>query len=105
MRIRTTKWTLLLSPLLWTPLFIVGMKSLFDVDVYAAFGTACLVAHVLFGLVVIGLGLWISKRYAGRMEGSPVMQRLLREISGRNLAAATDFLQSLAEFENENDHG
>ncbi len=38
-RIRTTQWMLILSPLAWTPLAIVGFKWLLNVDVYCACGT------------------------------------------------------------------
>jgi len=100
-RIRTTKWTLLLAPLVWTPLFIVTLKGLFGVDVYAAFGAVWLAANVVFGLLVIAVGVWISRRYAGRMERSSLMQRLLRDIAGHNLTAATAFLRSLSQFEDE----
>ena len=37
-RIRTTIWTLAAAPLLWTPLLIVALKGLFDVDAYASLG-------------------------------------------------------------------
>src|SRR5208282_3319335 len=50
MRIRETKWVLLLSPLLWTPLLIVALKALFGVDAYAALGTPYLCANLFFGV-------------------------------------------------------
>ena len=100
-RIRTTMWILLLAPLAWTPLFIVALKSFLGVDVYAAFGAVWLAANVLFGLVVIAAGVWVSRRYADRMERSSLLQRLMRDIAGHNLTAATDRLRSLSEFEHE----
>ena len=39
-RVRTTVWTLLLAALLWMPLLIVSLKSLFDVDFSASLGRA-----------------------------------------------------------------
>ena len=100
-RIRATKWTLLLAPLLWTPLLIVTLKGLVGVDSYATFGLAWLAANVLLGLLVIGAAVWVSRRYADRLERSPLMRRLLRDLAGYNLAAATGFLHSLSQFEDE----
>jgi hypothetical protein len=100
-RIGTVKWTLLLSPLAWTPLFIVAMKGFFDVDVYTSFGTAWVAANVVFGLVAIPVGLWICRHFAGRVERSPFLRQLMRDIGGQNLAAATDFLLSLAQLDEE----
>ena len=75
------------------------LKGLFGVDAYATFGARWLTADLIFGLVVIAFALWISRRYAGRMEGAPLVQRLMRDIAGHNLTAAATFLGSLAEFE------
>jgi len=86
-RIRTTKWTLRLAPLAWTLLFVVAMKSLFDVDAYIVFGTARLAGSVIFGLLVVAAGIWVSRRYATHV--------------GHNLIAATRFLHSVSEFEGE----
>jgi hypothetical protein len=97
-RIQTMKWTLLLAPLAWVPLLIVGMKSLVDVDVYATFNTALLVANVVFGLLVIPIGVLASRRYGDRLARWPLAQRLLRDIGGQNFAAVRRFLDSLSEF-------
>ena len=61
-RIRATKWTRLLAPLAWTPMSIVSLRGLFDVDVYAAFGSTWLAANVLFGLLVLIVHVSISDR-------------------------------------------
>jgi hypothetical protein len=100
-RIRTTKWTLLAAPLLWPPLLIVGMKGLFGIDAYAAFGGAFLAANALFGLGVMLWALWISRRYADRIDRSPFVRRLMRSLAGHSLTRAAGFLDSLARFENE----
>jgi hypothetical protein len=97
-RIRLTKWTLLLGPLLWIPLLIVTLEGLFRVDAYAADRT-WLVANVLFGLAFIPAMLWASNRFVGRFHGSPLLRRLLRDIAGRNSAAAQGALDDLASLE------
>ncbi|HYN44135.1 MAG TPA: hypothetical protein VE129_20330 [Thermoanaerobaculia bacterium] len=98
-RIRATKLTLLCSPLLWTPLLIVALKGLFGVDAYATCGAAFLIANLLFGVLVILLAAWTSKRYAARMERSPLVQRLMRDLAGDSLNAAAGFLSSISRFE------
>ena len=99
--IRTTKWTLLLAPLAWTPLLVVVFQGLFHVDVYTHFSHAWLAGNVVFGLVLIALERWVSFRYAERMHNSPRLQRWMRDLSGYNLKAATGFLRDAAEFEKE----
>ena len=99
LRIRATKWTLLLSPLLWTPLLIVALKGLFGVDAYAVFDKGFLAANLLFGVVATGLMVWVSRRFADRFQGSPWVQRLMDVLAGRSLSKATAFLDTLARFE------
>jgi hypothetical protein len=101
-RIRATMLTLLAAPLLWTPLLIVGLEGLLGLDAYAILPAGYLLANALFGLAVIPLAIWLARRYADRMERSPLVQRLLRDIAGTNLNAATGFLSRLARFEAEN---
>jgi serine/threonine-protein kinase len=100
-RLRVMKLTFLLCPLLWTPLLIVGLKSLLGLDAYALFPTRYVVGNWLFGLAVIPLAVWIARRFAGRMERSPLLRSVLRDLAGYNLNAATDFLGSLQRFERE----
>lgn len=97
--IRTTMWTLLLAPLLWTPLFVVALKALLGVDAYATFGVRYLAVNVAVGLVVLALGQLASRRYATRFLDSPRATRLMRALAGTNLTAAAGFLDSLARFE------
>ena len=99
--IRATKWTLLLAPLAWTPFLVVVFQGLFHIDVYEHFSHAWLAGNVIFGLVVIALERWISFRYAERMQNSPRLQRWMRDLSGYNLRAATKFLHTAREFEEE----
>ena len=98
-RIRFTQWTLLLVPLLWVPLLSVALKGLLGVNAYAVFDTTWLVVNVLFGIAFIPLMLWLSKRFATRMNRSPLVQRVMDDIAGNNLKEATGFLDELASFE------
>jgi serine/threonine-protein kinase len=100
-RLLATMLTLLASPLLWIPMLIVAMKGLLGLDAYAILPTDWLIGNVVFGLAVIPLAIWIARRYADRMERSPLAQRLLRDLAGYNLNAAARFLSRVAEFEEE----
>lgn len=98
-RIRTVILTLVCAPLLWTPLMIVALKGLFGMDAYATFGALYLIANLLFGLLLIALAVWISKRYEARMNRSPFVQSLMRDLAGKSLASAAAFLGSITDFE------
>ncbi|MCG8352075.1 MAG: hypothetical protein MI924_30280 [Chloroflexales bacterium] len=98
-RLKTTKWILILSPLLWTPLLVVSMKGLFEVDAYAVLSMTWLALNLLFGLAFIPLMIWVARRYADRMQRSPVLQGLMNDIAGRNLNAAMHFLHTVTRFE------
>ncbi|MFL6231503.1 MAG: hypothetical protein ACJ76N_00045 [Thermoanaerobaculia bacterium] len=101
LELRVFKWVLITAPLAWTPLLIVAIKGLTGLDAYAILSGAWLAANVAFGVAVLLMAVWISRRYAERMESSPWLQRLMRNLSGYNLTAAAGFLSSLARFEEE----
>jgi len=100
-RIRATKWTLLLTPLIWIPLLIVTLKGLFGVNAYALFDSGWIAMNLLFGVAMIPLMICAARRYAHRMQRSPIIQRLMNDIAGRNLMAATTYLNELSQFERE----
>ncbi len=100
-RLRVTMLALLLAPLLWTPLLVVTLKSLFNVNVYAVVTGAWLAANLAFGLAVIFLAVWVSRRYADRIKRFPFVQKLMSDITGQSLKSASRFLNSLADFEEE----
>lgn len=98
-RIRTTLWTVLFAPLMWLPMFIVGMLVLFGVDVYAIANPAWLAANVLFGLAVIPLAIFVARRYGARLNRSTMMRRLADAVAGRSLSEALASLDSIRRFE------
>ncbi len=98
-RLRATKWTLILAPLLWTPLLIVGLEGLWGVDAWAVFPPLYLAANALFGLAAIPAGLYLARRLESRLDRSPFLRSLARDLAGRNLAAAIESLAALTEFE------
>jgi len=102
-RIRSTQWLLLLAPLLWTPLLIVALRAGLGVDAYALLGVRYLIANLLFGLAFVPVMWWACRRFADRLDRAPWVQRLARDVAGRNLTAALDQLASIAAFEREED--
>jgi hypothetical protein len=101
LHIRHFQWTLLLAPLLWTPLLIVALEGFLRVDAYKTLGAAYLLANLLLGLAIIPLVIWLSRKFGDRMDRSPKIRWLMKELAGYNLNAASDFLATLSEFEEE----
>jgi hypothetical protein len=99
LRIRESKWTLLLAPALWTPLFLVGMKGLLGVDAYAVFDPAWIAANIVFSLAVIPLMVWVARHVGERFSRSPLLQRLSDDLAGRSFNDAAAFAEKLARFE------
>jgi hypothetical protein len=89
-RIRYIQAIFLLATFTWVPIFIV-LTRLFD--------TGWIVANVAFGLLVLAIGVWVARRYGNRMSNSTFGKRFLRDLAGYNLNAASGFLATLAEFE------
>jgi hypothetical protein len=97
-----TQWALLTGQLVWwVPFTIVALKGFLGVDAYRVFGGRVLAENVLFGLAIIPMAIWVSRKFGDRMGRSPIIQRLMRELAGYNLNAATRFLATLSEFEDE----
>jgi hypothetical protein len=110
LRIRTTKWTMILSFALWFPAVLVLFKGLLGVDVWRIVGKIgetnanffnWVAGNVLFGLLMAVALIWISKKYANRVEGSPRLRRLIDDLAGRSLTEAKGSLDSIAAFEAE----
>ena len=99
LRIRITQWALLAGAVVWAPCVIVAAKAFFGLDVFNA---AWLWANVLFGLSMIPLAVWLSKKFGHRASRSPFMEQVMKDIAGHNLNAARAFLERLSEFEDEN---
>ena len=97
-RARVTRWIFLLGPLLWAPMLVVALRGFLGVDAYASFGGGFIAANVLFGAVFLAAGLWISRRYAGRLRTHPLLTKMLRDLAGRNLAEAEEFAAAAGGF-------
>jgi len=58
-------------------------------------------ANLLFGLALIPLAIWTSKKFRDRITRSPLIQQVMKDLAGNNLNAAVTFLAILSEFEDE----
>ncbi len=102
LRLRVIRWALLTGQLIWwIPFLIVALKGVGDVDAYKVFGAGFLVTNVAMGLAVIPAAIWASKKFGDRMNHSPALQRLMKELAGYHINAASGFLAALSEFEHE----
>jgi hypothetical protein len=110
LRIRTTKWVMMLSFVLWFPVLVVLLKGFLGVDLWLILGAvgnrdrsfvAWVVANVLFGLVVALVMIWVSNRYANRVDRSPALKRLMDDFAGHSLTKALSSLDSIVRFESE----
>ena len=98
-RIRTTKLALLLGPLLWVPVLIVLVRGMFGVDLFTTETRHWIIANLAFGVLVILLAFWASRRYGERMSHSPILQRLMRDLAGHSLNQATAYLHELEQLD------
>jgi hypothetical protein len=102
LRLRVIRWAILTGQLVWwIPFVIVALKGLWGVDAYKVFGVRFLITNVAVGVALIPAAIWMSKKFGDRMEHSPAMQRFMRDLAGYNITAASNFLATLSEFEEE----
>jgi hypothetical protein len=102
LRLRVIRWAILTGQLVWwIPFVIVALKGLWGVDAYKVFGVRFLITNVAVGVALIPAAIWMSKKFGDRMEHPPAMQRFMRDLAGYNITAASNFLATLSEFEEE----
>ncbi|MGO8671552.1 MAG: hypothetical protein ACLQVD_09345 [Capsulimonadaceae bacterium] len=98
LRIQLVRWGIIAGAVVWAPFAIVLSKVLFG---FARYDVAWLWANILFGLALIPVTVWVSKKFGDRMTASPFLQRVMKDIAGHSLTAAGAFITRLREFEEE----
>jgi len=98
LRIGTTQRALLGGTVVWAPFLIVAARAFLGVDIV---NSLWLWVNVAFGLCLIPLAVWLSKVFGERMGRFPFIQRVMNDLAGRNLNAASEFISKLSEFEAE----
>ena len=101
LRVRSTQWILLLSPLMWTPLVIVAARSFLGLDIYSVLGATFVACNLSVGLAVIPLGIQGARICAARLEHSPLLKALADSVAGHSLTRATESILELEQFEQE----
>jgi hypothetical protein len=98
LRIRITQRALLGGTVVWAPFLIVAARAFLGLDIV---NDLWLWANVAFGVCLIPLALWLSKTFGERMGRFPFIQRVMNDVAGRNLNAASEFIAKLSGFEAE----
>jgi hypothetical protein len=95
------KWAVLGGVVAWLPAALISFEALTGVDALARVDLSYLVANLVFGLAVLGLGHVLSRQYVERPDLGPTARRLVDALSGRALRSASAHLAELARFERE----
>ena len=98
---RALKWAVLGGVVGWLPGALVLFEALTGVDALARVELGWLIANLVFGLVCLGLGLALSRRYVERSDLGPRAHRLVEALSGQGVRSAASYLAELASFERE----
>jgi hypothetical protein len=98
-RVKAEGSALVLAPLLWTPLSIVGAHGFLGIDLYEGFGWPWILANLALGVSVLVVAVWASRRHGDRIRKSPLWKRIADGLAGRRLVEAQGFLRDLDEFE------
>ena len=100
-RLFVIRWTLILAPLLWTPLSIVAARGLLGIDMLRLFGAGWIAANLGFGILVLVAALAINAWGGDRLGNSAWIGRVGDHLAGRSLADAARRLEAIAAFRNE----
>jgi hypothetical protein len=96
-RAALTAGILIVSPLLWTPLLVLGL-GIFGIDAVSTLGIAYLAANAAFGLLV-GAAAWLTVRLFGRhLRTSPWTERAVDALTGRAYREAAEYLDTIERY-------
>ena len=98
---RAFRWALLGGVVTWLPAVLLLLEALSGADLLARVAdrsAAWLWANGAFGLALLWIGRWWSKRYLERADAAPWARRLLDGLTGRALKRARTDLDDLARF-------
>jgi hypothetical protein len=96
---RAITWAVLGGVVVWLPAALVLFEALTGAPALARVPLGWLAANLAFGLVVLGVGLALSRRYVERPDLGPVARRVMDAVSGRGLRRASGHLAELAAFQ------
>jgi hypothetical protein len=90
-RLIVTRAIILIAPMLWIPIAIVGLRALFDF----------LVINLIAGALFIPVVYWLSRRYGQRLLRYAWIARINEDLAGRSLSEARARLKEIATFQRE----
>lgn len=97
---RAGKWALLGGIVLWLPVALLLFELATGVPALAKVDGAWLLANVVFGLLLLGVGQWLARRHVERADGAPLRpwaQCCVDALAGRALQSASALLAELDE--------
>ncbi len=103
LRSQVTRAILLLSPLMWPPILLVGVAVLFDLDASAVVSTPWFIWNVVFGVAVLLGGLGMLRERPAWMRNSAVLRSASDHLTGATLRRALALADEAATFEAELD--
>jgi hypothetical protein len=98
-RVQVARWQLLLAPLLWVPFAVVVARGVLGFDIYRVFGWTWINVNIAFGVAMIPVLSWITRRFGDRLERSGIIKTVADHIAGRSLESAMKALEEISNFE------
>jgi hypothetical protein len=95
LRIRVTQFAVLAGIAMWAPFAVVLSRLMLGLEIDSP---AWLTANVAFGLALVPISYWVSRRYADRMAASPFWQGMMRDVAGHSMRRALESAATLAAF-------
>ncbi len=92
------KWAVLLGVVLWLPAALVLFEAVTGVPALARVDLSWLVANLIFGIVILFVGHYLSKKYVERADLGPWSKRIVDAVSGHSLRTAARRLAELEKF-------
>lgn len=99
LEVRSFKWALLGGVVAWLPIALLVLESLSGIDLLARVDGAWLVANLVVGAALLGLGLVVARHLVERSPESARASKIIAALSGRGLRQARARLDELAAFE------
>jgi hypothetical protein len=86
---------------LWLLVSTIGLVQLTGVDIYAGGSPAWYWATLGVGAFGMGACVWLAHHLAGRPLHSPMLRRMVEDMSGRSLLQVAEQLDGIVRFERE----
>jgi hypothetical protein len=98
-RIRSFNLAFLTGQIVWWIPLVVVVAGAYGVNLYLSPQFRNYAAwNIAFGIAVIPLAIWLSRRYGERLSRSSIGRRIADSIAGRDIAVAREVLEKLRRF-------